>query len=52
MTSTDVSDKYLINVGQFQSTVILEKDPELLDLDLKERELNTLNTLKLFFAIQ
>lgn len=46
MTSTDVSDKYLINVGQFQSTVIIEKDPELLDLDLKERELNTLNTLK------
>ena len=46
MTSTDVSDKYLINVGQFQSTVIIEKDPELLDLDLKEREVNTLNTLK------
>lgn len=46
MTSTDVPDKHVINLGQFQSTVILEKEPDLLDLNPKERENHTLTILK------
>ncbi|MGN0177466.1 MAG: hypothetical protein ACI389_06510 [Methanobrevibacter sp.] len=46
ITSTDVPDKQIINLGQFQSTVILEKEPELLDLNLKERETHKLRILK------
>lgn len=46
MTSTDVPDKNIINLGQFQSTVILEKEPELLKLNPKEKETHTLTILK------
>ena len=46
MTSTDVPDKHVINLGQFQSTVILEKEAELFDLNPQERENHTLTILK------
>ena len=46
MTSTDVPDKHVIKLGQFQSTVILEKEPELFDLNPQERENHTLTILK------
>ena len=47
ITSTDTPDRYIINLGQFQSTVILEKEgPELLKLSPKERENHKLRILK------
>lgn len=45
-TSTDVPDKYIINVGQFHSTVILEKNKHLIHTDIEQFEMSTLNTLK------
>ncbi|WP_406534847.1 hypothetical protein [Methanobrevibacter sp.] len=46
MTSTDVPDKQIVNLGQFYSTVILEKDKHLVHADPEQAEMNTLNTLK------
>lgn len=46
MTSTDAPDKHVVNLGQFHSTVILEKDKHLVHADPEGFELNTLNTLK------
>ena len=46
MTSTDVPDKQIVNLGQFYSTVILEKDKHLVHTDPEQAEMNTLNTLK------
>jgi hypothetical protein len=46
ITSTDVEDKHIINLGQFHSTVILEKDKHLVHENLEQFELHTLNTLK------
>ena len=47
MTSTDAPDKYIINLGQFHSTVIMEKDKHLVHSDPEQFELNTLNTFKI-----
>lgn len=47
MTSTDAPDKYIINLGQFHSTVIMEKDKHLVHADPEQFELNTLNTFKI-----
>lgn len=46
ITSTDVLDKNVINLGQFQSTVILEKDKNLINLNPKQNEKETLKRLK------
>ena len=47
MTSTDAPDKYIINLGQFHSTVIIEKNKHLVHPDPEQFELNTLNTFKI-----
>lgn len=47
MTSTDILDKYVINLGQYQSTVIIEKDLfDIIDFNSHEIEEHTLNILK------
>lgn len=46
MTSTDVLDKRLINLGQFHATVIIEKDKRLVHTDKEKVEIITLNKLK------
>lgn len=46
ITSTDVLDKKIINLGQFQSTVIIEKNNKLISSNPKKVENETLNNLK------
>ena len=46
ITSTDVTTKKLTNLGQFQATVILEKDKKTAHLDKKTAGILTLNKLK------
>ena len=46
MTSTDVITKKIENLGQFYSTIIIEKDKRLVHVDQEEAEIITLNHLK------
>lgn len=46
ITSTDVSDKKLKNLGQFYATVIIEKNKHLVHVDQEKFEISTLNGLK------
>ncbi|WP_298501784.1 hypothetical protein [uncultured Methanobrevibacter sp.] len=46
ITSTDVTDKPITNLGQFHATVILEKDKRLVHADQKKVEDTTLYLLK------
>ena len=46
MTSTDVLDRKIINLGQFQANIILEKDKRLIHSDKKKVEKTTLSSLK------
>lgn len=46
ITSTDVTTKKLKNIGQFYSTIIIEKDKHLVHVDQEQAEIITLNHLK------
>lgn len=46
ITSTDVLDKKIINLGQFHATVIIEKDKRLIHTKQEKIELQTLNNFK------
>lgn len=46
ITSTDVLDKKITNLGQFHATVVIEKDKRLIHSDQKKVEKTTLNNLK------
>lgn len=46
MTSTDVMDRKIVNLGQFQANIILEKDKRLVNSDQKKVEITTLTNLK------
>ena len=46
ITSTDVIDKKIINLGQFHATVIIEKDKRLVHAEQEKVEMQTLNNFK------
>lgn len=46
MTSTDILDKRITNLGHFHATAIIEKDKRLIHTDQKKKETITLNNLK------
>ena len=46
ITSTDVLDKKIVNLGQFHATVTIEKDKRLIHTDQKKVEMVTLGNIK------
>lgn len=46
ITSTDLTDKKIINLGQFYAHSIIEKDKRLIHTDQEKVEITTLNNLK------
>ncbi len=46
ITSTDIIDEKIINLGQFHATVIIEKDKRLVHAEQEKVEMQTLNNFK------